>query len=87
MLKTLTVEETKKDAVQHALKVRKSLAQGNFGRFFKLYKSAPNMAGSLIDVFIDKIRILALQKLAVGYMATNVDVAYLAQLLAFDDAQ
>ena len=45
------------------------------------------MGRSLIDVFIDKIRIIALKKLAVGYLATNIDLAFLTRLLAFDDAQ
>ena len=62
-----------------------SLAQGNYGRFFKLYRNAPNMGSSLIDVFIDKIRIVALQKLSVGYLATNIDTAFLTNLLAFED--
>ena len=71
MMKTLTAEEKKQEPVEHALKVRNALAQGNYGRFFKLYQVAPNMAGSLIDVFIDKLRILSLRQLAVGFVATK----------------
>lgn len=85
MLKTITAEEKKTEQMLYALKIRDSLKQGNYGRFFKLYRNAPNMGGSLIDVFIDKIRILALQKLTVGYLATNIDLAYLTNLLAFED--
>lgn len=85
MLKTLTADEKKTEPMQHALKIRESLAQGNYARFFKLYRTAPNMGSSLIDVFIDKLRLIALQKLAVGYLATNIDLGYLANLLAFDD--
>lgn len=85
MLKTLTLEDKKNEPMQHALKIRDSLAQGNYGRFFKLYRNAPNMGSQLIDVFIDKIRIVALQKLTVGYLATNIDLIYLSNLLAFDD--
>lgn len=44
------------------------------------------MGSSLIDVFIDKLRIIALQKLTMGYLATNIDLGYLSNLLAFDDA-
>ena len=84
MMKTLTAEEKKQEPIEHALKVRNALAQGNYGRFFKLYQVAPNMAGSLIDVFIDKIRLMSLQKLAVGFVATNIDIKYLTLLLAFD---
>ena len=60
MMKTLTIEEKKQEPIAHALKVRNALAQGNYGRFFKLYKLAPNKGGSLIDVFVDKIRITCL---------------------------
>lgn len=85
MLKTLTAEDKKTESMQHAMKIRDSLKQGNFGRFFKLYRNAPNMGSSLIDVFIDKLRIIALQKLCVGYLATGIDLAHLTNLLAFDD--
>ena len=67
----------------HALKTRNALVQCNYGRFFKLYQSAPGKASALIDVFIDKIRLQCLQKLAVGFIATNIELDYLAGLLAF----
>ena len=60
MMKTLTAEEKKQEPIEHALKVRNALSQGNYGRFFKLYRVAPNKGSSLIDVFIDKIRIMCL---------------------------
>jgi len=63
------------------------LAQGNYGRFFKLYRVAPNKGMSLIDVFVDKIRIMCLQKLAIGFVATNIDMNYLSLLLAFDTVE
>ena len=84
MLKTLTPEEKKQETVAHALKTRNALVQCNYGRFFKLYQSAPGKAAALIDVFIDKIRIQCLQKLAVGFIATNIQLDYLSNLLAFD---
>jgi hypothetical protein len=60
MLKSLTFEEKLCEPVQHALKVRKSLASGNYGHFFKLFRDAPNMGPFLMDIFIDKHRILCL---------------------------
>lgn len=84
MLKTLTTEEKKQEQVAHALKIRNALVQCNYGRFFKLYQSAPGKASALIDVFIDKIRIQCLQKLTVGFIATNIQLSYLANLLAFN---
>lgn len=66
LLKTLSFEEKMCEPVQHALNVRKSLSTGNFGRFFKLYRDAPNMSGYMMDIFIDKYRVLALQKMALA---------------------
>lgn len=60
MLKTLTFEEKMCEPIQHALKVREALASGNFGRFFKLYRVAPNMGGYLMDVFIERYRVMNL---------------------------
>lgn len=83
MLKTLTSEEKASLEVSHALKTRNALIQSNYARFFKLYRAAPGKGSALIDVFIDKIRTQALQKLVVGFIATNIELSYLADLLAF----
>lgn len=83
MLKQLTPDEKQEPALDHALKVRHALSQGNYGRFFKLYRVAPNMGASLIDVFIDKIRVLSLRNLAVGFVATGLELNYLSKTLAF----
>jgi len=48
-----------------------------------LYQQAPGKGKSLIDVFIDKIRTQCLQKLVVGFIATNLELDYLTMLLAF----
>ena len=37
-----------------------ALASGNYGRFFKLYLQAPNMGVHLMDIFIEKHRIICL---------------------------
>lgn len=87
MLKTLTPEEKETAPIQHALKVRNALVQGNFSRFFKLYTCAPHLGSYLIDVFIDKHRVLCLQKLAMGYISTGIDLDYLTMLLTFDNVE
>lgn len=87
IMKSLTFEEKMCEPVQHALDVRKALLSGNYGRFFKLYRTAPNMGGYLMDVFIDKHRVLTLQKLALAYVAFNIDVGTLSSLLAFDSVK
>jgi len=45
------------------------------------------MTGALIDVFIDKLRVLALQKLTLAFMFTNIDLGYLMRALSFDSIQ
>lgn len=64
--------------------MRKALSTGNYSRFFKLYREAPNMAGSLIEIFIDKHRIFCLRMLCKAYIATNIDTALLLKLLQFE---
>lgn len=83
MLKQLTPDEKAEGPLEHALKIRIALTQGNYARFFKLYRQAPNMAASLIDVFIDKLRVLSLRNLAVGFVATGLDLTYITTSLAF----
>ena len=87
MLKQLSPEEKRQEPMQHALKVRIALAQGNYCRFFKLYRDAPNSGANLIDVFIDKIRILSLRNLAMGYIATGIDIEYLSTTHGFDTVE
>lgn len=60
ILQKLTDEDKEEECVLHALQVRKSLSTGNYGRFFKLYNNAPNMGGFLMEIFIEKHRILCL---------------------------
>lgn len=73
--------------MMHALKVRIALSQGNYCRFFKLYSEAPNAGASLIEVFIDKIRILSLRNLAMGYIATGIDLDYLMRTHGFESIE
>lgn len=42
------------------------------------------MGASLIDVFIDKIRVLSLRNLAVGFVAMGLDLAHIANSHAFE---
>lgn len=83
MLKQLTNEEKQEPPLEHALKIRHALSQGNYGRLFKLYLLSPNMGGSLIDVFIDKIRVLSLRNLSMGYVATGIGLTYVTRTHAF----
>jgi hypothetical protein len=65
ILKRLTLKEKQTDCVQHSLKVVKALSENNYYMVFKLYKQAPYMGAYLIDLFIDRLRVLALQTIAI----------------------
>jgi hypothetical protein len=43
------------------------------------------MGSCLIDVFIDKFRVLSLRNLALGYVATGLDLGYFAATHAFEN--
>jgi len=85
MMRELTEDEKKDEGVAHALQVRRAIAQGNYGRFFKLCQTAPNMGVHLMDIFIDKHRIMCLQRMAIASQNSPLELARLANILAFDD--
>jgi hypothetical protein len=60
MMKQLTPSQKTSACIKHSLDVRTALASGNYARFFKLYLNAPNMGFFLMDVFIEKHRIMCL---------------------------
>lgn len=68
--------------VKHAIKVLTSLNETNFFTFFKLYKIAPNLGKELMDPFLPRLRIKALQTIAYGYL-TEIGIELVADKLAF----
>ena len=56
----LTAEQKQNDLVKHALQVRSALSTSNYHRFFKLYVSAPQMGGYLMDQFVERERVRAM---------------------------
>lgn len=64
----LSPEEKENEFVQHALKVRSSLATGNYHLFFILYRNAPNMGGYLMDHFCERERVRAMIVLCKAYV-------------------
>eukprot|EP00742_Colponemidia_sp_Colp-10_P003296 GILJ01003508.1.p1 GENE.GILJ01003508.1~~GILJ01003508.1.p1 ORF type:complete len:705 (+),score=142.09 GILJ01003508.1:72-2186(+) len=84
LLREVTVKRIRDPAVTHALKVRAAIALGNYHQLFKLYLDSPNMSGHLMDIFIDRARMWALQIISKAYRPT-VELEFLTKALAFDD--
>ncbi|KAJ2887438.1 hypothetical protein FB639_001318 [Coemansia asiatica] len=85
-LAAMTTDEKMDSAVQHALLVRKAIAQGNYHAFFKLYLNAPNMGGYLMDNFVDRERCIALQKMCKAFRP-KLGLDVITKELAFDDIE
>jgi hypothetical protein len=70
--------------VAHALQIRQALQLDNYHKFFRLYKTTPNMGAYILDLMIDNWRVLSLQKMCRGYKP-DVDARFVLQELAFTD--
>ena len=55
-LASLTKQDREDECIKHSLEVRSAWALNNYHRFFKLYLSAPKMAGYLMDKFVARVR-------------------------------
>lgn len=68
---TLTYEEKSNEFVAHSLDVREALASRNYHRLFRLYNSAPNMGGYLMDFFVERERAAACCIIFKSYVSTS----------------
>ncbi|KAG0326858.1 hypothetical protein BGZ99_008864 [Dissophora globulifera] len=84
MLASLTPVQKEDPAVKHALQVRTALASSNYHVLFKLYLTAPNMGGYLMDQFVERERVQAMKTICKAYRP-NIEVAFLASTLGFMD--
>lgn len=83
VLRSITQAQRENPAIAHAMEFRSAWAMGNYCKLFRLYKSAPLMAGHLIDWFIERERKSALKTLIKAYRP-NIAIDYITELLAFD---
>eukprot|EP00826_Nyctotherus_ovalis_P003231 TRINITY_DN10650_c0_g1_i4.p1 TRINITY_DN10650_c0_g1~~TRINITY_DN10650_c0_g1_i4.p1 ORF type:complete len:230 (-),score=61.10 TRINITY_DN10650_c0_g1_i4:85-774(-) len=86
ILKKLTLREKQNGGIKHALRVVNALDSNNYRVVFKEYRRAPNMSGYLMDLFIERLRVFALQTISVAYMM-GVDVKFVADELAFESVE
>ncbi|KAF7356844.1 PCI domain-containing protein [Mycena venus] len=78
----LTPKQKADPAVQHALKVQRALAMGNYHALFGLYSSSPNMGAYIMDHFVARERAKALMVITKAYK--SIPLSFIHQELAFD---
>lgn len=61
LLAGLTQAEKEDANIQHALAVRSVMAARNYHRFFRLYLDCPNMGCYLMDSFVERERLAAME--------------------------
>lgn len=69
--------------ISHALRLMKAVNTANYFEFFKLFKITPNMGSYLIEPFLPRLRLKALQVIAMGYY-TEVSIAFISDKIAFE---
>lgn len=81
----LSKEDRENECIKHALQTRCAWATGNLHKFFLLYKTAPLMAGYLMDWFVERERKLYLKYIIKSYRQT-VPVDFIVRELAFESS-
>jgi hypothetical protein len=75
------------EAVDHALKIRKSVHNDNYHNFFQLYKNTPNMGVCILDLLIDSMRLKALQRMLKAYRPVGVSLSFVLEELAYSETE
>ncbi|RVE45278.1 hypothetical protein evm_010050 [Chilo suppressalis] len=68
IFQSISKEERENECIKHALETRCAWATGNLHKFFLLYKTAPLMAGYLMDWFVERERKLYLKYIIKSYV-------------------
>lgn len=84
LLAQLTPAEKADPGVHHALQTAAALATSNYVRFFRLFNDAPNMAGYIMDHFVERERMAALAVMSRSYHTLRL--SYIASTLSFESA-
>lgn len=67
-LRNLSKDDINDEVISHALQVRSAWALSSYHKLFKLYQSAPKMAGYLMDWFVLRERKHALKVIFKSYV-------------------
>ncbi|XP_030037244.1 leukocyte receptor cluster member 8 [Manduca sexta] len=81
----LSKDDRENECIKHALETRCAWATGNLHKFFLLYKTAPLMAGYLMEWFIERERKQYLKYIIKSYRQT-VPVDFIIRELAFESS-
>jgi len=84
LLQELVMVQLDSDNMKFAFELREAYEMGNIKKLFQLYKKGVNMTQYLIDLFVNKLRIWALQILCKSH-GDKLSVSYLTEILAFND--
>lgn len=91
MLNSTSTDERARPAVKYAMVVRRSVIEGNYEHFFRLYMSPPprTMATFLLDQMAEYVRSRALAAMCCAYSPGKLSLAFVMSQLgwnALDDA-
>lgn len=79
---SLTLQDRKHPAIQHALKVREAVASSDYYWFFRLHKSCPNLGVFLTDLLVPTMRLRGLRRIAKAYRP-SIELIVCLQFLGF----
>ncbi|KAJ1494136.1 SAC3/GANP/Nin1/mts3/eIF-3 p25 family-domain-containing protein [Baffinella frigidus] len=82
-LRSISLETREHEDVIFASNVGKALVSNDYCSFFRLYTKAPKMAGFVMDFFVDRVRLSALQTY-VKSMGPEITIDDLKALLCFE---
>ncbi|ODQ70619.1 hypothetical protein LIPSTDRAFT_57702 [Lipomyces starkeyi NRRL Y-11557] len=83
LLIELTDEQKADDAIAHALQVREAMTDQDYHSLMRLYLSAPNMGGYIMDSFINRERHAALEIICKAFRP-DVPLRFLTDEIGFD---